>query len=95
MREVQQTGWVQTTSNPSAINITSGTNITGIDFGNFQLGSISGQKFQDTDGDGIKDAGETGLSGWSIFIDTDNDGIKDAGEISTTTDADGNYSFNG
>ncbi len=95
IREVQQTGWVQTTSNPSAINITSGTNITGIDFGNFQLGSISGQKFQDTDGDGIKDAGETGLSGWSIFIDTDNDGIKDAGEISTTTDADGNYSFNG
>ncbi|MEQ9016120.1 MAG: SdrD B-like domain-containing protein, partial [Marinovum algicola] len=93
IREVQQTGWQQTTTNPSAINITSGTDTTGVDFGNFELGSISGQKFEDTDGDGVKDAGEAGLAGWTIFIDSDNDGVKDAGETSTTTDANGNYSF--
>ncbi|MEQ8969889.1 MAG: SdrD B-like domain-containing protein, partial [Coleofasciculus sp. C1-SOL-03] len=93
IREVQQTGWQQTTTNPSAINVTSGTAATGINFGNFELGSISGQKFEDTDGDGVKDAGETGLAGWTIFIDSDNDGVKDAGETSTTTDANGNYSF--
>lgn len=95
IREVQQAGWQQTTSNPSAINVTSGTNTTGVDFGNFQFGSISGQKFEDTDGDGVKDAGETGLEGWTIFIDSDNDGVLDTGETSTTTDASGNYSFTG
>ncbi len=94
IREVQQTGWIQTTSNPSAINITSGSNATGINFGNFQLGSISGQKFQDTNGNGIKDSGETGLANWTIFIDTDNDGTLDVGETSTITNSSGNYSFN-
>ncbi|MEQ8958979.1 MAG: SdrD B-like domain-containing protein, partial [Coleofasciculus sp. C2-GNP5-27] len=93
IREVQQTGWQQTTTNPSAINVTSGTDTTGVDFGNFQLGSISGQKFEDTDGDGVKDAGEAGLANWTIFIDRDNDRVKDTGETSTTTDANGNYSF--
>ncbi|MEQ9480961.1 SdrD B-like domain-containing protein [Coleofasciculus sp. F4-SAH-05] len=93
IREVQQTGWQQTTTNPSAINITSGTDTTEVDFGNFQLGTISGQKFEDIDGDGVKDAGEAGLASWTIFIDSDNDGVLDAGETSTTTDASGNYSF--
>ncbi|WP_446389400.1 SdrD B-like domain-containing protein [Coleofasciculus sp. B1-GNL1-01] len=95
IREVQQAGWQQTTSNPSDINITSGTDTTGVDFGNFQLGSISGQKFEDIDGDGVKDAGEAGLAGWTIFIDSDNDGVLDAGETSTTTDSNGDYSFTG
>ncbi len=93
IREVQQSGWEQTTTNPSAINITSGTDTTGVDFGNFQLGSISGQKFEDSDGDGVKDVGEAGLAGWTIFIDSDNDGVKDAGETSTVTDSNGDYSF--
>ncbi|MEQ9358122.1 SdrD B-like domain-containing protein [Coleofasciculus chthonoplastes] len=93
IREVQQTSWLQTTTNPSAINVTSGTDTTGVDFGNFQLGTISGQKFEDSDGDGVKDAGEAGLADWTIFIDSDDDGVLDAGETSTTTDASGNYSF--
>jgi hypothetical protein len=47
------------------------------------------------DQDGVKEAGEPGLPGWTIFIDQDFDGVLDAGETSTTTDADGNYSFTG
>jgi len=32
------------------------------------LGSISGQKFNDLNGNGVKDAGELGLSGWTIVL---------------------------
>ena len=56
-------------------------------------GSISGTKFEDYDGDGIRDAGETGLAGWTIYLDADNNNVLDAGEINTVTLADGSYSF--
>ncbi|MEZ6035564.1 MAG: FG-GAP-like repeat-containing protein, partial [Planctomycetaceae bacterium] len=57
--------------------------------------SISGIKFNDLDGDGIKDAGEPVLPGWTIFLDADEDHVLDAGEVSTVTAADGTYSFTG
>jgi hypothetical protein len=61
------------------------------DFGNFQQGSVSGTKFKDKDDDGVKDAGETGLSGWKIHV------FNSAGtEVSgspVTTDGSGNYSI--
>jgi uncharacterized membrane protein len=61
IRQVPQAGSIQTTADPSAINVISGTTATDVDFGSFQLGSIRGQKFNDLDGDGVKDAGEAGL----------------------------------
>jgi hypothetical protein len=54
---------------------------------------VYGTKFHDLDGDGVRDAGEPGVAGWTIFLDTDGDGTLDAGENSTTTDAQGNYAF--
>ncbi len=68
-----------------------GTEITGT--GSSIVGIISGQKFEYLNGNGVKDEGESGLAGWTIFIDVDNDGTLDGGEISTHTDAHGNYSF--
>ena len=56
-------------------------------------GSITGTKFEDHDGDGVRDAGETGLAGWTIYLDADNNSVFGAGEISTVTGADGGYSF--
>lgn len=56
-------------------------------------GTISGQKFQDTNANGVKDSGEPGLQGWTIFIDYNFNGILDTGEPSVLTDANGNYSF--
>lgn len=69
-------------------------------------GSISGMKYNDLDGDGIKDADEPGLSGWTINLYGT---LKEHGrwwhgfkwgfwrdrEVveTTTTDANGNYSF--
>lgn len=57
------------------------------------VGSIAGNVFTDTDGDGVKDTGETGRSGVKVFIDADKDGVFDSTEKNTTTDSSGNYKF--
>ena len=61
IREVNQVGWTQTTVNPGDVTVVSGTNSTGNNFGNFQLGGISGLKFHDNNGDGIKNGADAGL----------------------------------
>jgi uncharacterized repeat protein (TIGR01451 family) len=65
------------------------------EFNTEKVSTINGVKFNDTDGDGVKDAGEAGLAGWTIFIDTDKDGVLDADERSTVTDANGAFQFAG
>ncbi|MCA0911406.1 DUF11 domain-containing protein, partial [Qipengyuania gaetbuli] len=54
---------------------------------------VSGVKFGDLDGDGIKDANETGLSGFTMFIDIDGDGLYDAGELTAVSGAGGVFQF--
>ena len=50
------------------------------------LGSIRGKIFNDLNGNGVQDGGESGLSGWSVLLD---------GQLqaSTVSDGSGNYSF--
>ncbi|MBS4029238.1 MAG: T9SS type A sorting domain-containing protein [Ignavibacteriales bacterium] len=86
LREQQQSGWIQTSVNPFGIPITSGTNATNVNFGNFQYGSISGKKFHDLNNNGAFDVGEPGLANWKIKIT----GTKDD---SILTSFDGTYSF--
>ena len=57
------------------------------------VGSISGTKYRDADGNLATTGDRTALSGWTIYIDGDNDNIFDAGEIFTTTNASGQYVF--
>src|SRR5437867_2850753 len=57
--------------------------------------TISGSDFSDLNANGLRDAGEPGLSGVTVFLDASNNGAFDAGETATTTDASGNYSFPG
>lgn len=71
------------------------TNATCTFLNGIQLGSISGQKYSDLNGNRTKEQGESGLSGWTIYLDTNDDGIKDITETSTVTDGSGNYSFTG
>ena len=67
----------------------SGTgNLSGNDFGNYQQGTVTGTKFKDKNDNGVKDSGETGLSGWTIRAYS---GVTHVG--SAVTDSSGNYSI--
>jgi hypothetical protein len=70
--------------------------VTGLNFGNFKLANaLVGTKYQDVDGDGVRDAGEPGVPGMIVYLDQNNNGAMDPGEQSTTTDEQGEYLFNG
>lgn len=56
-------------------------------------GNISGTVFHDQNGNATFDTGETGIQGVTVFLDTNNNGKVDSGETSTTTAADGTYTF--
>jgi len=91
--EVAQEGWARITPE-TPYRVRSGFTATA-DMGNVHLGSLSGIKYEDLDGDGVRDAGEPGLVGWTIFLDRNADGALDQDEVSTQTDADGRYTFTG
>jgi subtilisin-like proprotein convertase family protein len=58
-------------------------------------GKISGTKWNDLNGDGVKNGNESGLAGRTIYLDENENGQLDETEISTITDEDGNYLFEG
>jgi len=53
--------------------------------------SISGMAFEDTEGNGVKEANEAGLAGWMIDLEQPADTII----ANATTAADGSFSFSG
>ncbi|WP_298599345.1 hypothetical protein [uncultured Limnohabitans sp.] len=68
------------------------------------VGEISGVKYSDMDGNGIRDADgvdnqlgtaddEVGLTNWKIYIDHDKDGVWDSNEQFALTGADGKYAL--
>jgi len=95
VREVPRAGWNQSVpaTGSHTVTLLNNEDRTGVDFGNNHLGSIAGLKWDDSDGDGVKDAGEPILAGWTIFLDSDGDGVLDVGETSTVTAGDGTFSF--
>ncbi|QOV89027.1 SdrD B-like domain-containing protein [Humisphaera borealis] len=93
VREAVPAGWVQTTANPAAVNVTATGTVVGGIFGDFQLGTIGGTKFQDTNGNAIRDSGEPGLAGVTIFIDSNLNGALNTGERYTKSDGNGTFSF--
>jgi hypothetical protein len=103
IRQVLPAGWAQTTpANGYGISVTLAANqsVGGKLFGARQIAppagaSIAGTVFYDFNGNSVKDAGEGGLAGRTLWIDLDNDKILDAGEKSTVTDANGNFKFTG
>ena len=57
---------------------------------------ISDRIWNDVDGDGVQDGGETGMgAGIRVYLDNDNDNVYDAGEPSDLTDASGIYAITG
>jgi hypothetical protein len=100
--EQLQPGWVQTT--PAGAGIYSVTVQPGLGtfpmmFGNRQSGGptydgkICGSKWNDLNGNGILDAAEPMLAGWTIYLDINNNGRWDPGELSQVTDSTGNFEF--
>lgn len=90
--EDDRAGWVQTypTTVPPTYELVvlPATDYPNLDFGNyFTNASISGMKFEDKNGNGIKDAGEPGLPGWTI-------NLTGPSTASVVTGVGGAYSFN-
>jgi len=78
---------------PLVLNL--GENAVGVDAGLAYTATISGVAFHDANGDGLRNAGEAGLLGWTVYDDADEDGMLDNAEPSTVSAADGAYSLSG
>jgi hypothetical protein len=63
--------------------------ITAAPFGN----TITGQLFNDLNNNGVKDPGEPGLAGWTVYRDLGRSGVFQAGDPTAVTDSNGNYTF--
>lgn len=108
--EIQQNGWLQTypASGHYTVDLDS-EGLDNFDFGNKAIGDngcltdcggggeggISGKVFNDSNNNGILDAGEAGLEGWVVYLDSNDNGVLDDSEPSTNTDTGGNYAFMG
>jgi hypothetical protein len=95
IKEVQQTGWYQTEPGPPSysynIVASSGSNQSGLNVGDFQLVSLTGNVYNDLNGDGKRQGKEPGLAGWTVNL------LNPSGNVaaSAVTDSSGNYTFNG
>ncbi|HMB96434.1 MAG TPA: malectin domain-containing carbohydrate-binding protein, partial [Tepidisphaeraceae bacterium] len=57
--------------------------------------TISGSVFNDVNGNGKQDAGETGLKGRTVFVDVNHRGLFNSRDFSATTDSHGHYTILG
>jgi len=79
--------WTPTTPTKVDVSVGPGDIVEGVNFGNWQPASIHGMKWNDLNGNGLKDPGEPGISGWKIDVE-----CQDF-SASTATDDIGNYWF--
>src|SRR6266540_2104464 len=87
VRENDLTGYTSTTANSVPVNVASGGSAIA-NFGDQQVGTISGMVFNDLNGDGLQDGSESGLGGVTIQL------LNSAGTVvATTTTTNGAYQF--
>jgi hypothetical protein len=80
-------GWIESVpASAYSINLLHGIDTAGINFGNFQLATVHGIAFDDTNHNGVRDAGEPGLANWVL-------NFTGPTSYRTTTDGDGNFTF--
>ena len=92
VREIVPATFRATTPNPVTATVAAGAT-TAVGFGDSQTVVISGNVFNDANGNKIKDAAEHGIAGVTVYLDFNNNAQLDSFELNTTTDANGNYSF--
>ena len=91
--ETLKNGWIQTdptSPNTYSVTTTSGSNQSGLLFGNFQLVTFAGEVFNDLNGSGHLDSGEPGLQGWTVNLIN---ALTGATVATTTSNASGGYTF--
>jgi hypothetical protein len=88
--EVLESGWVQTAPMPAAVSASSGLSLTGVLFGDFQLGVLSGQVYQDSNGDGQENGSDGGQPTWTVLATNTQTGTV----VTQRTDSNGNFTFN-
>ncbi|OKH38898.1 hypothetical protein NIES2101_35770 [Calothrix sp. HK-06] len=81
------------------VNLSPGENDTTVDAGFYKTASLGDKVFNDANKNGIQDAGEVGVNGVTVTLTSGGadgiiNGIGDT-TVSTTTNANGNYSFTG
>lgn len=80
-----------TNNEPLTVTLDWGQQITGADFGYDDSGLLGGLIWHDANGDGVRDAGETGIEGVTVRLTTGEGQLLS----STLTDPDGVYAFGG
>ena len=71
------------------MTVTAGGTVSGLQFGNFQDITVSGEVFNDLNGNGTLDPGDPGLPGWTVDLLR----LRRRLVATTVTDANGDYSF--
>lgn len=96
VRTIIPTGFraVAPLSNSYAVTVSNNANVTGRNFG-YELiqSTATGRKWNDANGNGLRDNGEPSIGGTWIYIDLDGDSRLDIGEPATQTKADGTYTL--
>ncbi len=78
------------------INIVAAKNRTGVNTAAvYRPNEIHGLKFEDANGNHVRDVGEPAIPNATIFVDLNRNNTLDAGEPSTLTLDDGTYTFTG
>lgn len=87
------------TANTTAVTLTAGQVRTDVDFGYRGTASVGDTVWNDVDGNGVQNNSEPGISGATVTLTWagPNNTLGDADDqtFTTTTDANGNYSFQG
>ncbi|MGV8084567.1 MAG: SpaA isopeptide-forming pilin-related protein [Coriobacteriia bacterium] len=87
--EENRTGWVNTEASTDQFSIVNGSEITGLDFGNYQSPTVTVLKYNDVNDNGRRDAGEPVLPGWTFTL------TRGETVLTGTTGADGTVVFSG
>lgn len=96
VRQVLEPGWTPTTGYDVVDRVGVVDNeVTDVLFLNVPAanGAVEGTVWQDLNGDGTRQAEDTGLQGWTVFLDTNANKVLDAGEPSDVSDATGAYAL--
>ena len=75
------------------VSVTANGVLTGLDFGNFQVATISGYAFHDANRDKLFDPSDPLIANRTMFIDKNENGKLDLGEPTQSTDSNGFYQF--